>query len=155
VAKKKKLDDNVLAQNKKASFNYAIGETFEAGIQLTGTEIKSVRLGQINITDGYITIRGGEAWINNVNISEYKQGNQFNVDPIRRRKLLLHKKEILKLESADEEKGMAIIPLRVYLKNGFAKVLIGIGTGKKLYDKREMIKNRERDREINRVLKNF
>ncbi|MDR0899246.1 MAG: SsrA-binding protein SmpB [Lactobacillaceae bacterium] len=155
MAKKKVLDDNLLANNRKAGFNYAIGETFEAGIKLTGTEIKSVRMGQINISEGYVVIRNGEAWLDNVNISEYKQGNQFNVDPNRRRKLLLHKREIGTLQEADEQKGKAIVPLKVYLKHGFAKVLIGIGTGKKLYDKRETIKQRDQEREINRVLKNY
>ena len=153
MAKKKQVDNNVLAQNRKASFNYTIGETFEAGIQLTGTEIKSVRAGQINISLGFITIRNGEAWLNNVDIAEYKQGNQFNVDSNRRRKLLLHKKEIVKLQSEDEQKGKTIIPLKVYLKRGFAKVLIGIGTGKNNYDKRQTIKNRDIERDVQMQLK--
>lgn len=155
MAKKKSTDENLLAQNRKAGFNYAIGETFEAGIKLTGTEIKSVRMGQINISEGYITVRNDEAWLNNVNISEYKQGNQFNVDPARRRKLLLHKKEIEILKTEDEQKGKTIVPLKVYLKRGFAKVLIGVGTGKKNFDKRETIKRRDIERDVARQLKNY
>jgi SsrA-binding protein len=154
VAKKKQVDSNVLAQNRKASFNYSITDTYEAGMQLTGTEIKSVRAGQINISEGYVTIRNNEAWLNNVNISEYKQGNQFNVDPLRRRKLLLHKNEIKKLQVADETSGKAIVPLRVYMKKGFAKILIGIGIGKRTIDKRQTIKERDIKRETNRILKN-
>ncbi|MDR2661167.1 MAG: SsrA-binding protein SmpB [Lactobacillaceae bacterium] len=154
MAKKKQVDSNVLAQNRKASFNYSITDTYEAGMQLTGTEIKSVRAGQINISEGYVTIRNNEAWLNNVNISEYKQGNQFNVDPLRRRKLLLHKNEIKKLQVADETSGKAIVPLRVYMKKGFAKILIGIGIGKRTIDKRQTIKERDIKRETNRILKN-
>lgn len=154
MAKKKQNTDKYLAQNRKARFNYAIAETFEAGISLTGTEIKSVRSGQITIGDGFVTIHDGNAILTNVNIASYEQGNQFNVDPIRSRQLLLHKHEIATLGKAASEAGVTIVPLKVYLKHGFAKVLIGIGRGKKKYDKREDIKRRDQERELRRRLKN-
>ncbi|HEY4400367.1 MAG TPA: SsrA-binding protein SmpB [Lactobacillaceae bacterium] len=153
AAKKKKEDDGALAVNRKARFNYAIAETFEAGISLTGTEIKSIRAGQIQIADGFVTIHNGKALLTNVNIAAYAQGNQFNVDPLRTRQLLLHKKEILQLQKATEEKGVTIVPLKVYLSHGFAKVLIGIGRGKRLYDKRQDIKKRDLERELGRKFK--
>jgi len=137
----KKEANNVLAQNKKASHDYFIKETIEAGIALTGTEIKSVRARRIQLRDGYLE---------NVHISEYKQGNIYNHDPLRRRQLLLHKKEIRKLAEVQAQQGMAIIPLKVYLKKGFAKILLGIGQGKKQYDKRETIKKRDQERELRR-----
>ncbi|ADG40693.1 MULTISPECIES: SsrA-binding protein SmpB [Leuconostoc] len=154
MAKKKQNTDKYLAQNRKARFNYAIAETFEAGLSLTGTEIKSVRSGQITIGDGFVTIHDGNAMLTNVNIASYEQGNQFNVDPIRSRQLLLHKHEIATLSKAASEAGVTIVPLKVYLKHGFAKVLIGIGRGKKKYDKREDIKRRDQERELRRRLKN-
>ncbi|MCV3296646.1 MAG: SsrA-binding protein SmpB [Oenococcus sp.] len=152
---KKQKKDQALANNRRASFNYLVGETYEAGIQLTGTEIKSVRLGQITIGDAYVTIRNGQAYLNNANISPYKQGNQFNSDPLRRRKLLLHKREIAALDEAVMQGGKTIVPLRVYLVKGFAKILIAIGTGKKNYDKRQTIKERDMQRELGKNLKNY
>ncbi|WP_099974473.1 MULTISPECIES: SsrA-binding protein SmpB [Lactobacillaceae] len=146
--------DNEVANNRKARHDYNILETYEAGISLTGTEIKSVRASKITIRDGYVQPRNGEMWLDNVNISVYDQGNQFNHDPLRARKLLLHKKEIRKLTATVQEKGITIIPLKVYLKNGFAKVLIGVAEGKKQYDKRETLKRRDQEREIQRALKN-
>ena len=154
MAKKKQNTENYLAQNRKARFNYAIAETFEAGISLTGTEIKSVRAGQITIGDGFVTVHNGNALLTNVHISSYVQGNQFNVDPLRTRQLLLHKREIRVLEKATQEQGVTIVPLKVYLKHGFAKVLVGIGHGKKKYDKREDIKKRDQERELSRRFKN-
>ena len=135
----KKKENDALATNKKASYDYFIKETFEAGIALTGTEIKSVRARRINLKDGYVQTYRGSAFLENVHISEYKQGNIYNHDPLRSRRLLLHKKEINHLQ---------IIPLKVYLKHGYAKVLIGVGQGKKQYDKRETIKRRDQDREL-------
>lgn len=146
----KKKANNVLAQNKKASHDYFIKETIEAGIALTGTEIKSVRARRIQLRDGYVQIYNGNAYLENVHISEYKQGNIYNHDPLRRRQLLLHKKEIRKLAEVQAQQGMAIIPLKVYLKKGFAKILLGIGQGKKQYDKRETIKKRDQERELRR-----
>ncbi|KRL61367.1 SsrA-binding protein SmpB [Latilactobacillus fuchuensis] len=145
---------NLIAQNKKAGHDYSILETFEAGLVLTGTEIKSVRKGKINLRDGFARVRNGEAYLENVHISPYEQGNQFNHDPLRNRKLLLHRKEIDKLVGITKNKGITIVPLKVYLKHGFAKVLIGVGQGKHEYDKRETLKRKEQDREMARVLKN-
>ncbi len=145
---------NEVANNRKARHDYNILETYEAGIALTGTEIKSVRASKMNIKDGFVQARNGELWLENVNISIYDQGNIFNHDPLRNRKLLLHKKEIRKISSSIQEKGITVVPLKVYLKHGFAKVLIGIAEGKKQYDKRETIKKRDQEREIRRVMKN-
>lgn len=153
--KKTKTKDAPLAQNKKARHDYQILETLEAGLVLTGTEIKSVRERRINLKDGFAQIHNGEAWLMNVHISEYTQGNRFNHDPLRVRKLLLHKKEIQKLTGQTSEKGITIVPLKVYLKHGFAKVLLGIAKGKHDYDKRETIKKRDQEREIRRTLKNY
>ena len=153
--KKPKTKDAPLAQNKKARHDYQILETIEAGLVLTGTEIKSVRERRINLKDGFAQIHNGEAWLMNVHISEYTQGNRFNHDPLRARKLLLHKKEIQKLTGQTSEKGITIVPLKVYLKHGFAKVLLGIAKEKHDYDKRETIKKRDQEREIRRTLKNY
>lgn len=146
----KQKADNLIAQNKKASHDYFIKETLEAGIALTGTEIKSIRTRRINLRDGYVQIINGSAFLENVHISEYKEGNRYNHDPLRSRRLLLHKKEIARLAGIQAQQGMTIIPLKVYLKHGFAKVLIGVGQGKKQYDKRQTIKKRDQDREIHR-----
>ncbi|MEE6726138.1 SsrA-binding protein SmpB [Pediococcus acidilactici] len=154
MAKKPQVKDQALAQNKKARHDYSILSTMEAGIALTGTEIKSVRERRITLRDGFVQIRHGEAILMNVQISEYLQGNQFNHDPLRNRKLLLHKKEIQKLQEASQNKGITIVPLKVYLKHGFAKVLIGVAKGKHEYDKRETLKKRDQQREIERALKN-
>lgn len=153
MAKKPQVKDQALAQNKKARHDYSILSTMEAGIALTGTEIKSVRERRITLRDGFVQIRHGEAILMNVQISEYLQGNQFNHDPLRNRKLLLHKKEIQKLQEASQNKGITIVPLKVYLKHGFAKVLIGVAKGKHEYDKRETLKKRDQQREIERALK--
>ncbi|KRM75388.1 SsrA-binding protein SmpB [Secundilactobacillus collinoides] len=157
MAKKKKTpnDKNVMAQNKKARHDYAILDTYEAGMVLTGTEIKSVRARRITLQDGFAQIRNNEAWLMNVHIDEYAEGNRFNHDPLRNRKLLLHKKEIKKLQDAASDKGITLIPLRVYLKNGVAKVLIGVAKGKHEYDKRETLKRRDQQRQIDRVMKRY
>ncbi|WP_277125923.1 SsrA-binding protein SmpB [Lactobacillus sp. ESL0681] len=146
-------DQNLVAQNKKAHHDYFIKDTFEAGISLTGTEIKSVRARRINLRDGYVQIVNGSAFLENVHISEYKQGNRYNHEPVRSRRLLLHKKEIVRLAKQQAERGVTIVPLKVYLKHGFAKVLIGVGQGKKQYDKRETIKKRDQERELRRKYK--
>lgn len=143
----------VIAQNKKAGFDYFIEETMEAGIVLLGTEIKSARNGKVQLKEAFIRIRGGEAWISNMHISPYDQGNIFNHDPTRSRKLLLHKKQIRELEAHAKEQGVTIVPLKMYLKDGFAKVLIGVGKGKKNYDKREDLKRKDAKREIDRAMK--
>jgi SsrA-binding protein len=147
---KQAKQENLIAQNKKAGHDYFIKATFEAGIALTGTEIKSIRARRINLRDGYVQIINGSAYLENVHISEYKQGNRYNHDPLRRRQLLLHKNEIQRLAKWQQERGIALIPLKVYLKHGFAKLLLGVGQGKKQYDKRETIKKRDQERELSR-----
>ena len=148
-----KGEGNVVAQNKKARHDYSIVDTIEAGIVLTGTEIKSVRAARIQLKDGYAQIKNGEAWLINVHIAPFEQGNIWNQDPDRTRKLLLKKKQITKLQNDLKGTGMTLVPLKVYLNNGFAKVLLGIAKGKHDYDKRESIKRREQERDINRIIK--
>lgn len=148
-----KGEGNVVAQNKKARHDYSIVDTIEAGIVLTGTEIKSVRAARFQLKDGYAQIKNGEAWLLNVHIAPFEQGNIWNQDPDRIRKLLLKKKQITKLENDLKGTGMTLVPLKVYLKNGFAKVLLGIAKGKHDYDKRESIKRREQERDIKRIIK--
>lgn len=150
----KDTEGKLLAQNKKASFNYYIEETYEAGMVLTGTEIKSIRSGKANISESFATIRNGEAYIHNMHISAFTQGNRFNPDdPTRTRKLLLKKLQIKKLLGSAKQQGYAIVPLKVYVRNGFAKLLIGVGRGKKEYDKRETSAKRDADRDIQRALR--
>ena len=148
-------DIKIVAQNKKARFNYEILETYEAGIELKGTEVKSVRMSKVNISDGYVSIDNSEAYLKQVHISPYEQGNIFNVDPLRVRKLLLHKSEINKLIGETTLKGYTIIPLKVYLKRGKVKVEIGLARGKKLYDKRESLAKKDADRRMQKELKNY
>ena len=142
-----------LAQNKKAYHDYFIEETYEAGIVLQGTEIKSIRNSRLNLKDAHARIQNGEVYLYNMHISPYEQGNRFNHDPLRVRKLLLHKREINKLIGITKEQGYTLVPLKVYLKNGFAKVLIGLGKGKKQYDKREDLKKKEAKRDIERAFR--
>ncbi len=137
-------------KNKKAYFNYFIESELEAGIVLVGTEIKSIRKGSIDISDAYIRIKDNEIYIINMFIEKYESGSIFNHDPSRERKLLLHKKEIKKLLESVKKEGYTLIPLKVYIKNGKAKILIGVARGKKLYDKRESIKKKDQMREMNR-----
>ena len=134
--------------NKKARFDYEILDTYEAGIVLKGTEIKSIKAGKANLRDSYGIIRNNEIYLLNMHISHYEQGNIFNHDETRTRKLLLHKKEILKLRDKVDREGYTIIPLKIYFKNSYAKVLIGLARGKKNYDKRETIKERDIKREL-------
>lgn len=124
-------------------------------MQLYGTEIKSVRKAKINLKDGYISIRNGEAWLKNVHISPFEQGNIFNHDPLRDRKLLLHKKQIIKLNQEIQQSGLTVVPLKVYIKDGFAKVLIGLAKGKKNYDKRQSLRDKAQKRDIDREMKQF
>lgn len=148
-----KGEGKLIAQNRKARHDYTVVDTMEAGIILQGTEIKSIRNGRINLKDGFARIRNGEAFLLNVHISPYEQGNIFNHDPLRTRKLLLHKKQLAKLITETKNTGITIIPLKVYIRNGYAKVLIGLAKGKKQYDKREDLKRKEVNREISRTLK--
>ena len=148
-----KGEGKVLAQNRKASHDYIILDTIEAGMVLTGTEIKSVRKAKINLKDGYASIRNGEVFLQNVHISPFEQGNIFNHDPLRTRKLLLHKKQIKYLIEETKTTGVTLVPLKAYLKNGVAKVLIGLAKGKKSYDKRDALKQKDMKREIDRAMK--
>lgn len=144
---------NAIAQNKKASHDYFIEETIEAGIVLNGTEIKSIRKGKVQLKDSYIQIRNGEAWVSNMHISPYEQGNIFNHDPIRTRKLLLHKNQIRQLNYDIKREGYTIVPLKMYIKDGYAKLLIGLGKGKKNYDKRQDLKKKDAKRDVDRAMR--
>lgn len=143
----------VIANNKKARHDYFIEETFEAGLVLQGTEIKSIRLGKVNLKDSFCFIKGNEIFVNNMHVSKYEQGNRFNHEPTRRRKLLLNKREITKLEQKKNRDGYTIVPLRLYLKDGFAKLEIGLAKGKKNHDKRHVEKERDAKRQIEKAFK--
>lgn len=146
----------VVADNRQARFQYEIMETYEAGIELRGTEVKSIRQGKVNLRDGYALIRNGEAWLLNVHVSPHDTTNQvFNHDPRRTRKLLLHAQEIRKLIGQVEQKGLTLVPLKLYLKKGLVKVSIALVRGKKLHDKREDMKRKQERREIERAVKNY
>jgi SsrA-binding protein len=154
MAAKTERKIKVVADNRKARFNYEIGEVFEAGIMLTGTEVKSLRMGKATIAESYADSRGGEIWLINSNIPEYLQASRFNHEPKRRRKLLLHKKQVNKLAGAVEREGMTLVPLRLYFnERGRAKVELALARGKKLHDKRETLKKRSWDRERGRLLR--
>ncbi len=143
----------VIASNKKAFHDYFIDETFEAGIVLTGTEVKSLRAGKVNLKESFCRIKDGEVFINNMNISEYAFGNRENHEPTRMRKLLLHHAEIDKLIRLTEQKGLALVPTKIYFKNNYVKLELGVGRGKKLHDKRETLKRKEADREMAKAMK--
>lgn len=139
-------------KNKKAYFDYYIESEMEAGIALVGTEIKSVRKGSAQLKDSYVVIKNDEAYVLNMYIAKYEEGNIFNHDEVRTRKLLLHKKEIKKLKEKASQEGYSIVPLKMYLKHGIAKLLIGVAKGKKNYDKRETIKKRDEQRETRKYI---
>ncbi|CCY27336.1 MAG: SsrA-binding protein SmpB [Candidatus Faecisoma sp.] len=139
--------------NRKANYDYEIIDTYEAGVVLTGTEIKSIRLGRITLKDSYAIIKNNEIFLLNVHISSYEQGNRFNHDELRTRKLLLHKKEIIKLKEKIDKEGFTIIPLKLYFVKGKVKILLGLAKGKKNYDKREAIKKKDIERQIATDLK--
>jgi len=141
----------VIARNKKATFNYFIEEKFEAGIALKGTEIKSIRAGKVSIRDAYVRVRNGQAFIVNMHIAKYTEGNQFNHEETRTRKLLLHKKEIIKLHNAMQLERKTIVATQVYLKEGLAKLEIATATGKKLYDKRHSLKEKDQNRRLQKI----
>lgn len=142
-----------IAENRKVRHDYFIHDTYEAGIALTGTEVKSLRRGRVNVKDSFCRLEGGEVWLEAMHISPYEQGNRFNHDPLRTRKLLLHKYEILKLIGKVKEKGYTLIPLNLYFKKGRVKVTVALVTGKKLYDKRQASAEKEAKREMDRRLK--
>ncbi len=149
----KERGDRLIATNRKAYHDYFIDETLEAGLVLVGSEIKSIRAGQVNLRDSYVAIRDGEAWLVGAHIAGYHQASYQDHDPRRDRKLLLHRHEILRWRGKVEQRGYTIVPLRLYLKNNRAKVEIGLARGKRSYDKREAIAERESERDIQRALK--
>ena len=143
----------LIAQNKKARHDYFIEDTYEAGLVLVGTEVKSIRLGKVNLRDSFANIRGGEAFVYNMHISPYEKGNIFNRDPLRTRKLLLNRREINKINGLLTQKGFSLIPLKVYLRNGLVKMEVGIARGKKLYDKRQDLKEKAVKRDFEKNFK--
>lgn len=148
-----KGEGKLIAQNRKARHDYFVEDTYEAGVVLQGTEIKSIRAGRVNLKDSFARIQQGEVYLYNMHVSPYEQGNRYNHDPLRTRKLLLHRKQINKLIGDTKEQGYSLIPLKLYLKNGYAKILIGLAKGKKKYDKREDLKKKEAKRDIERAFK--
>lgn len=143
-----------VARNPKATYDYHILETWEAGLVLTGTEVKSLRDGKASIKEGFARLANEEVFLENVNITPYAQGNRYNHDPIRSRKLLLHRREIERLIGAVEQKGLTLVPLELYFRNGVAKITLALGRGKKQHDRREDIKKRDADREVARAMSN-
>ncbi len=141
-----------VARNPKATHDYHVLETWEAGLVLTGTEVKSLRNGKASIKEAYAHLRNGEVWVDGLNITPYEQGNRYNHDPVRSRKLLLHRKEIERLIGATQQKGLALVPLELYFRRGKAKLVIGLGRGKKQHDKREDLKKRIAEREVARAV---
>lgn len=148
-----KETEQAIARNKKAYHDYFVLETYEAGIELYGTEIKSIRNGRVNLKDSFCSVDNGEMFAIGLHISPYEQGNIFNRDPLRKKKLLLHKKEIMKLFGQSQQQGLSIVPLQLYIINGRAKLEIGLCKGKKLHDKREVAAKRDAERTIDRALK--
>jgi len=147
------MSEKIICNNKKAYHNYFIEEKFEAGMVLTGTEVKSLRLGKANLNDSFALVKSGEAFLNNLHISPYDFGNRQNHDPDRMRKLLLHKKEIVRIFGKIREQGYSVVPLKLYFKNGMVKVEMGLAKGKKLYDKREDLKKKDQKREMAQTFK--
>lgn len=152
MAKKDKAI-KIVCQNKQARRNFFIDDTYEAGMVLVGTEVKALREGRANLTDSYAAVKEDEVFLHDMHISPYSHGNRYNHEPRRKRKLLLHRREIRRIYGKTREKGFTLIPLKVYFKNGKAKVEIGIGKGKKLYDKREDLKRRDDKRDMERALR--
>ena len=149
----KETGRKLIAQNKKARHDYHLHDTFEAGLVLTGTEVKSLRAGRASLADAYVTVDDGEVWLRNANITEYAYGTWTNHAPRRTRKLLLHRKEIAKLDRESSAPGRTIVPLQIYFQDGYAKVLIAVATGKREYDKRATIAERDANREAQRALR--
>ena len=141
----------IIAVNRKARHEYFIEETFDGGICLAGTEVKSIRAGKVSLQESFARVENGEVWLHNMYIAPYEQGNIFNLDPRRPRKLLFHKKEIVRLAAETQQKGLTLIPIQIYFERGFAKIEVGIAKGKKLYDKREAIAERDAQREERRA----
>jgi len=150
---KKDGGEKTIAQNKMARLNYFIDDTYEAGIVLVGTEVKSIREGRVNLKDSYAVVKEAEVWLHEMHVSPYSHGNRYNHEPLRTRKLLLHHREIKRLYGKSREKGLALIPLKIYFKNGKVKVELGVGRGKKLHDKREDMKLKDDRRDMQRALR--
>ncbi len=149
-----KKGEHQVAENRKARHEYFIEDTYECGVALVGTEVKSIRAGKVNLKDAYAQVKNGEMQLVGMHISPYEQGNIFNRDPFRNRKLLLHKQEIRKLQALTQADGYSLIPLRLYLKNGLVKLELAVAKGKKLYDKRHDIADRDAKRDMERRMKN-
>ncbi len=142
----------VVARNRKARHEFQVLETFEAGIELKGPEVKSLRAGEVSFRDSFARVENGEVWLHSLHISPYEQANRFNVDPIRPRRLLLKKSEIRQLVVKTQEKGLTLVPLEIYFSRGYAKVALAVARGRKLHDKRQELKRREQDREARRAM---
>jgi SsrA-binding protein len=153
VSERKTSSERVLATNRRALHDYEVLERMEAGLVLAGTEIKSVRAGKVSLQDGFARVDGGEGWLENVYIAPYEHGNRFNLESRRRRKLLLHRDELNRLVGKVQERGLTLVPLKVYIRGSRAKVELGLARGRKLYDKREAIAERDANREIERAFK--
>ncbi|MCX7983215.1 MAG: SsrA-binding protein SmpB [Syntrophales bacterium] len=153
MTKEKAESVKVVAQNKSARVNYSILDTYEAGIVLTGTEVKSIREGRVSLKDSYAAVDNGEVWLYDLHVSPYSHGNRYNHDPLRPRKLLLHRREIKRLYGKSRERGLTLVPLSIYFKRGKVKVSLGVGQGKKIHDRREEIKRRDDRRAIERALR--
>ncbi len=151
----KDVGQKTIAQNKKAYHDYFVDEKYEAGIELFGTEVKSIRAGSVNLKDAYCDIKNGEIFVVGMHISPYEHGNIFNRDPLRDRKLLMHKREIMKLHGLAAQKGFSLIPLSLYFSGSRVKVEVGLCRGKKMYDKRDSIAKRDADRDIDRKMKEY
>lgn len=151
----KQSGKKIISQNKKARHDYFIEDTYEAGMVLVGTEVKSIRMGKVNIKDSFVIVKTGEAFVHNMHISPYEKGNIFNRDPLRIRKLLLNRREINKLIGLTSQKGYSLIPLSIYLKNGIIKMELGVARGKKLYDKRQDLKEKAVKKELDRNYKSI
>ncbi len=142
----------VVARNRKARHEFEVLETFQAGIELKGPEVKSLRAGEVSFRDSFARVKNGEVWLHSLHISPYEQANRFNVDPVRPRRLLLKKIEIRRLVVKTEEKGLTLVPLEIYFSRGYAKVVLAVARGRKLHDKRQELKRREQDREARRAM---
>lgn len=149
-----KTEGKIIADNRKARHDYFVIETYEAGVELFGTEVKSLRAGGCNLKDSYCDIDGGELFALGVHISPYEQGNIFNKDPLRPKKLLMHKREIMKLTGLVSREGYTLVPLSLYFKGSYVKMVVGLCKGKKLYDKRDSMAKRDADRDIEKAMKN-
>ncbi len=145
--------EKVISRNRKAQHDYFIDETYESGIMLTGTEVKSVRQARVNLKDSYAQVDSGEIFLYNMHISPYDRGNRFNHDPLRRRKLLMHRREIARLTGKVKEKGYTLVPVKIYLKGGLIKIELALAKGKRMYDKRQALREKESRREAERALK--